>query len=88
MKTLSAGGRGVTLMQLDDDGKTRETLVQALAISAAGVVLIGTGRGGKAGEDLMAGPVLAPQIGKRARKGRVPDSKLKQIVAMRPVLPQ
>jgi topoisomerase IV subunit A len=52
------------------------------------VVLIGVGRGGKPGEDLMAGPVLAPQIGKRARKGRTPDSKLKQIVALRPVLPQ
>jgi topoisomerase IV subunit A len=84
MKTLSAGGRGVTLMQLDDN----EKLAQALAISAAGVVLIGTGRGGKPGEDLMAGAVLAPQIGKRARKGRTPDSKLKQVVALRPVLPQ
>jgi topoisomerase IV subunit A len=84
MKTLSAGGRGVTLMQLDDN----EKLVQALAISADGVVLMGAGRGGKPGEDLMAGPVLAPQIGKRARKGRAPDSKLKQIVALRPVLPQ
>ncbi|MFP6559830.1 DNA topoisomerase IV subunit A [Paraburkholderia sp. B3] len=84
MKTLSAGGRGVILMQLEDN----EKLVQALAISAAGVVLIGTGRGGKPGEDLMAGAVLAPQIGKRARKGRTPDSKLKQVVALRPVLPQ
>lgn len=84
MKTLSGGGRGVTLMQLDDN----EKLVQALAISAAGVVLVGTGRGGKAGEDLMAGAVLAPQIGKRARKGRVPDSKLKVVTGMRPVLPQ
>ncbi|MCP3707999.1 DNA topoisomerase IV subunit A [Paraburkholderia sp. CNPSo 3274] len=84
MKTLSGGGRGVTLMQLDDN----EKLVQALAISAAGVVLVGTGRGGKAAEDLMSGAVLAPQIGKRARKGRAPDSKLKVVTEMRPVLPQ
>ncbi|WP_321914753.1 DNA topoisomerase IV subunit A [Paraburkholderia sp. J11-2] len=84
MKTLSGGGRGVTLMQLDDS----EKLVQALAINAAGVVLVGTGRGGKAGEDLMVGAVLAPQIGKRARKGRAPDSKLKVVTGMRPVLPQ
>ncbi|MEM5423157.1 DNA topoisomerase IV subunit A [Paraburkholderia ferrariae] len=84
MKTLAGGGRGVTLMQLDDN----EKLVQALAISAAGVVLVGTGRGGKATEDLMAGAVLAPQIGKRARKGRAPDSKLKVVTGMRPVLPQ
>ncbi|WP_321952311.1 DNA topoisomerase IV subunit A [Paraburkholderia bannensis] len=84
MKTLSGGGRGVTLMQLED----KETLLQALAISAAGVVLDGTGRGQKPGEDLMAGPVLAPQVGKRARKGRAPDSKLKVITGMRPVLPR
>ncbi|SDD11114.1 DNA topoisomerase IV subunit A [Paraburkholderia lycopersici] len=84
LKTLSGGGRGVTLMQLDDN----EKLLQALAIGAAGVVLIGTGRGNKPGEDLMAGAVLAPQIGKRARKGRAPDSKLKVITGMRPVLTQ
>ncbi|CAB3806035.1 DNA topoisomerase 4 subunit A [Paraburkholderia caffeinitolerans] len=84
MKTLSGGGRGVTLMQLDE----KETLVRALAITAAGVVLEGTGRGGKAGEDQMAGAVLAPQIGKRARKGRAPDSRLKVITGMRPVLAQ
>jgi topoisomerase-4 subunit A len=84
MKTLSGGGRGVTLMQLDDN----EKLVQALAISAAGVVLVGTGRAAKPGEDLMAGAVLSPQIGKRARKGRAPDSKLKVITGMRPVLPR
>ncbi|POR55754.1 DNA topoisomerase IV subunit A [Paraburkholderia eburnea] len=84
MKTLSGGGRGVTLMQLED----KETLVQALAINASGVVLEGTGRAQKPGEDLMAGPVLAPQIGKRARKGRAPDSKLKVITGMRPVLPR
>ncbi|MFX1802900.1 DNA topoisomerase IV subunit A [Paraburkholderia sp. A3BS-1L] len=84
MKTLSGGGRGVILMQLEE----KETLVQALAITAAGVVLEGTGRGGKAGEDQMAGAVLAPQIGKRARKGRAPDSRLKVITGMRPVLAQ
>lgn len=84
MKTLSGGGRGVTLMQLEDN----ETLVQALAINAAGVVLVGTIRGGKPGEDKLAGPVLAPQTGKRARKGRVPDSRLKTISGMRPVLAQ
>ncbi len=83
MKTLSGGGRGVTLMQLEDN----EKLVQALAISKAGVVLTGTIRGGKPGEDLLAGPVLAPQIGKRARKGRAPDTRVKQITGLRPALP-
>ena len=38
MKTLSGGGRGVTLMALD----AKETLRQALAIDASGVLMIGT----------------------------------------------
>ncbi|HEV3423508.1 MAG TPA: DNA topoisomerase IV subunit A [Paraburkholderia sp.] len=81
MKTLSGGGRGVTLMALDET----EPLVQALAISKAGVVLLGTGRGGKAYEETLSGAALAPHIGKRARKGRAPDTKLK-VSGMRPAL--
>ncbi|EEA03413.1 DNA topoisomerase IV, A subunit [Burkholderia sp. H160] len=82
MKTLSGGGRGVTLMGLDDN----ETLVQALAINKAGVMLIGTRRGGRVDEEKLAGAELAAHVGKRARKGRVPDSKMK-LDGMRPVLP-
>jgi topoisomerase-4 subunit A len=81
MKTLSGGGRGVTLMGLDD----KETLVQALAINNAGVVLIGTRRGGRVDEEKVSGAALAPHIGKRARKGRAPESKMK-LEGMRPVL--
>jgi topoisomerase-4 subunit A len=81
MKTLSGGGRGVTLMALDE----KETLTQALAIGKAGVVLLGTGRGGKAYEETLSGAALTPHIGKRARKGRAPDSKLK-LLGMRPAL--
>jgi topoisomerase-4 subunit A len=81
MKTLSGGGRGVTLMALDD----KETLTQALAIGKAGVVLMGTGRGGKPQEETLAGGALAPHIGKRARKGRAPETKLK-VQALRPAL--
>jgi topoisomerase IV subunit A len=81
MKTLSGGGRGVTLMALDD----KEALTQALAIGKAGIVLLGTGRGGKQQEETLAGAALAPHIGKRARKGRVPDTKLK-VQALRPAL--
>ncbi len=80
MKTLSGGGRGVILMALDEN----ETLVQALAIGKAGVVLSGTGRGGKLYEEVFAGSALTPHAGKRARKGRLPDSKLKQL-SLRPV---
>ncbi|MGF6756917.1 DNA topoisomerase IV subunit A [Paraburkholderia sp. GAS42] len=81
MKTLSGGGRGVTLMALDD----KEALTQALAIGKAGVVLLGTGRGGKQQEETLAGAALAPHVGKRARKGRAPDTKLK-VQALRPAL--
>jgi topoisomerase-4 subunit A len=82
MKTLSGGGRGVTLMALDDN----EMLVQALAINKAGVMLIGTRRGGRVDEEKLAGAELAAHVGKRARKGRAPDSKMK-LDGMRPVLP-
>ncbi|WP_246795606.1 DNA topoisomerase IV subunit A [Burkholderia perseverans] len=81
MKTLSAGGRGVILMALED----KETLAQALAIDGRGVVLLGTGRGGKAQEVTLAGAALAPCVGKRARKGRAPDVKLKP-TGLRPIL--
>ncbi|AIO87298.1 DNA topoisomerase IV subunit A [Burkholderia pseudomallei] len=81
MKTLSGGGRGVILMALD----AKEALVQALAIDAAGVVLTGTGRGGKAQEEALAGRALEPHVGKRARKGRAPDTRLK-VNGLRPVL--
>jgi topoisomerase-4 subunit A len=80
MKTLSGGGRGVTLMALDP----KETLKQALAIDAKGVLLIGTGRGGKAREEKLGGAALEPHLGKRARKGRAPDSSLK-VSELRPV---
>jgi topoisomerase-4 subunit A len=81
MKSLAGGGRGIILMGLDDG----ETLVQALAIAPAGVVLLGTGRGGKPQEERLAGAALAPHVGKRARRGRAPDTRLK-ISALRPAL--
>ena len=81
MKTLSAGGRGIILMGLDDG----EKLVQALAIGPAGVVLLGTGRGGKPQEETLGAAALAPHVGKRARRGRAPDTRLK-IAALRPAL--
>jgi topoisomerase IV subunit A len=81
MKTLSAGGRGITLMMLDE----KETLVQALAIGEAGVVLVGTGRGGKPQEQTLAGAALEPHVGKRARRGRAPDTRMK-IAELRPAL--
>jgi topoisomerase IV subunit A len=80
MKTLSGGGRGVILMALDP----KETLRQALAIDARGLVLIGTGRGGKARDEKLAGAALEAHVGKRARKGRAPESTIK-VSELRPV---
>ncbi len=81
MKTLTGGGRGITLMMLDE----KETLAQALAFGSAGVVLLGTGRGGKPQEEIFAGATLEPHVGKRARRGRAPDTRIK-VSAMRPAL--
>ena len=81
MKTLSGGGRGVTLIGLEDN----ERLLQALAIGPTGLVLSGVGRGGKLQDQTLAGDALAPYAGKRARRGRAPAVKFK-VTGMRPVL--
>jgi len=82
LKALSGGGRGVTLIALDDTQK----LLQAVPIAAAGVVLSGTGRGGKAQEAVLSGEALQAHVGKRARRGRVCAVKF-VVQALRPVLP-
>ena len=81
MKSLSGGGRGVTLIALEGN----EKLTQATPIGAAGVVLVGAGRGGKPTELVLSRAALAPHIGKRARKGRKPEARLK-IESLRPAL--
>jgi topoisomerase-4 subunit A len=72
LKSLS-GGRGVTLMDLED----KEKLLACLPISQRGVIVSGIGRGAKAQEVLLSASGLTPHIGKRARKGRALESKLK-----------
>jgi len=73
IKTLSGGGRGVILMELE---KT-EKLLAAQPISQRGVIVSGTGRGGKAQEVALSASALAIHIGKRARKGKALESKIK-----------
>ncbi|MFL9925791.1 DNA topoisomerase IV subunit A [Herbaspirillum lusitanum] len=73
MKTLSSGGRGVILMELEKN----EKLLAAQAISQRGVIVSGIGRGGKAQDVALSASALAPHIGKRARKGKALESKLK-----------
>lgn len=81
IKQQSAGGRGVTLMELDD----KERLLAAEPISQKGVRVIGTGqRSGKAQETNLSGADLAHHIGKRARKGKLLASRMKasQLLAL------
>ena len=80
LKTLSGGGRGVILMELEKN----EKLLAAQPISQKGVVVSGTGRGGKAQDLSLSAASLAAHIGKRARKGKVLDAKIKP-AALQPV---
>ena len=73
LKTLAGGGRGLTLIDLEPG----ETLIAAQPISQRGVVVFGTGRASKPQQVALSATALAPHIGKRARKGRVLESRLK-----------
>jgi len=75
IKTLSGGGRGVILMELEKN----EKLLAAQPISQRGVVVSGTGRGGKVQDVTLSASGLAIHIGKRARKGRALEAKLKPV---------
>ena len=74
IKHQPAGGRGVTLIELDD----KERLLAAEPISQKGVRVIGTSpRSGKSQETNLSGSDLAHHIGKRARKGKLLASRMK-----------
>lgn len=73
IKQLSSGGRGVILMELED----KESLVSAQAISQRGVRVLGIGRGGKPQEVSLSASGLGIHIGKRARKGKALEAKIK-----------
>jgi topoisomerase-4 subunit A len=74
VKAQSGGGRGVTLMDLDDG----EKLLVALPAARAGAVLHATkGAAGKPVEVTLSGAGLEAQRGHRGRKGKMVDSKLK-----------
>ena len=64
IKALAGGGRGVTLMDLDEG----ETLLAAVPIDNGA---------GKAVEVRLIGALLEAQLGHRARKGKLVDSKLR-----------
>ncbi|MBI5334289.1 MAG: DNA topoisomerase IV subunit A [Burkholderiales bacterium] len=79
LKLQSNGGRGLTLMDVDD----KAPLV-SVATFASGVRVSGTGRGGKAREVDLKGAALAAHAGKRARKGKALEGSMKgqRVVAL------
>ncbi|MBC7405232.1 MAG: DNA topoisomerase IV subunit A [Cytophaga sp.] len=79
IKQLSSGGRGVTLMDLEE----KEKLLSVKAISQKGVKVSGTGRAAKPQEINLSATSLAIHIGKRARKGKALESKIKPIAIER-----
>ena len=81
IKTLSSGGRGVILMDLED----HETLLAAQPITQKGVSVSGIGRASKAQTVALSATALIPHIAKRARKGKTLESKIKA-VALEPVI--
>ena len=75
MKTLSNGGRGVTLMELEDN----EKLLAVQPIGPKGVLVSGIGRASKPQEASLSASSLAAHVAKRARKGKALASKLKPV---------
>jgi len=73
IKQLSSGGRGVILMELED----KEKLLATQAISQKGVRVTGLGRAAKVQDVNLSATALAIHIGKRARKGKALEAKLK-----------
>jgi len=75
MKTLTNGGRGVILMELED----KETLIAARPISQKGVIVSGIGRASTPQEERLSASALAVHFGKRARKGKALATKIKPV---------
>ena len=67
MRELSNGGIGVVLMKLDD----KESLLAMQAVDDRGVIITGTGRGGKARDIEITKRSFEGFKLHRARKGRV-----------------
>ena len=68
LKLQPNGGRGLTLIGLEG----KDTLA-SVAVFAQALRIEGTGRGGKAREEVIKGTSLVPYVGKRARKGKAQD---------------
>jgi topoisomerase-4 subunit A len=78
IKSLSGGGRGVTLMDLDDG----EVLLAAVPIGSGAMLAATRGTAGKPVEVRLTGAQLDAHRGHRARKGKLVDTKLKPPFAL------
>ena len=68
LKLQAKGGRGLTLVDLD----ANDALVSVAAFEAA-LRVLGTGRGGKARDEVLRAAAIEAYVGRRARKGRKQD---------------
>jgi len=78
LKLQGNGGRGLTLVDLDEN----DALV-SVAVFASTLRVEGSGRGGKARDEILRGAALELYLGRRARKGRRQDAipKATRVVA-------
>jgi topoisomerase-4 subunit A len=74
VKVLATGGRGVSLVTLEGP---RDGLLDVSPVSDNGLVIAGEGRAGKWTEVAMTRKDLLVHVGKRARKGKTLEAKLK-----------
>jgi topoisomerase-4 subunit A len=72
MRTLAGGGRGVQTLVPDP-----RDAVAGICATHTGVVIEGSGRGGKPSELALSAKDLAPFEGHRARKGRLLPYRIK-----------
>ena len=77
VKALAGGGRGTQLMTLD----ANDSLAQIIPVGEGGIVVSGIYRN-KHTEDTLSLQAMADYIGKRARKGRLFDVRMKNITLL------
>jgi topoisomerase-4 subunit A len=80
VKQQSGGGRGVTLMGLDDD----EKLLAAVPCDSSGFTVLGLSKAGKPQEIAIDNAMLKAHAGTRARKGTLIKSGFKPVDIVRP----
>jgi topoisomerase-4 subunit A len=74
LKRQANGGRGLTLMDVD----AKDPLLSVAACADA-LTVLGSGRGGKAKEELLRGEQLAAHEGRRARRGHKVEGLVKAL---------